>query len=135
MKITSKAFESGEELPAKYTCDGKNVSPPLTIKDLPLKTQSLVLICEDPDAVGGTFIHWAIFNIPSDKTEIKEGEKFKSECFNDFGGFGYKGPCPPAGNPHRYFFRLYALDTKLDFCWFPTTLAASLPSLNISMVG
>ena len=115
MKIVSKAFESGEELPSKYSCEGKNVSPPLTISDVPSKAKSLVLICEDPDAVGGTFIHWAEYNILPNKKEIAEGEKLAGNCLNDFGGYGYKGPCPPAGKSHRYFFRLYALDIKLDF--------------------
>ena len=109
MKITSPAFENSKAMPAKYTCDGENVSPPLKIEDVPEKAKSLALIAEDPDAPSGNFVHWAIWNLPTSTKEIKEGEKIGSQGRNDFGKLGYGGPCPPSGI-HRYFFRLYALD-------------------------
>ncbi len=120
MKIFSKAFKESEKIPPKYTCDGEDVSPPITFSGVPEGTGSLALICVDPDAPSGKWVHWLIYNIPSDLSELKENisKKGKLESgmlqgTNDFGRIGYGGPCPPGGT-HRYYFKLYALDTMLN---------------------
>ena len=120
MKITSTAFEEGDLIPRQYTCDGEDISPPLEWADLPEGTQSLALICDDPDAPSGTWVHWVVFNIPAPTSELPEGFPGEEELpdgtrqgRNDFRRIGYGGPCPPGGT-HRYFFKLYALDTFLD---------------------
>lgn len=115
MKISSPAFGNNEKIPAKFTCDGENLNPPLTISEVPENAKSLVLIADDPDAPGRTFVHWTVWNIPPDTREIAEGAKpaGASEGLTDFGKTGYGGPCPPSGT-HRYFFKLYALDTTLQ---------------------
>jgi hypothetical protein len=115
MKITSTAFENNQSIPAKYTCDGENVSPPLAVADVPESAQSLVLIVDDPDAPVGTFAHWLVWNIDPQTTVITEGNvpQFTVEGKNDFGKNSWGGPCPPSGT-HRYFFKLYALDQKID---------------------
>lgn len=112
MEISSHAFDQGQPIPKKYTCQGKNISPPLTIKKIPQGTQSLALIVEDPDAPTGTFDHWVAWNIPVSEN-ISEGVKLENQGINGFGKKGYGGPCPPAGNRHRYYFKLYALDNLL----------------------
>jgi len=111
MELTSE-FSDGGPIPLVYTCDGQEVSPPLTIEGIPECTESLVLIVDDPDAPSGTFDHWVAFDIdPTD--EIPEGvEELGVAGRNSTGGLGYVGPCPPSGT-HRYFFRVYALDTRL----------------------
>jgi Raf kinase inhibitor-like YbhB/YbcL family protein len=122
IEVTSAAFHEGETIPAQYTCDGDNVSPPLRWGRLPKDSQSLALICEDPDAPSGTFVHWLIFNLPPIVSDLPEAmptyqdleETGAIQGRNDFNNIGYDGPCPPPGNPHRYYFRLYALDTKLE---------------------
>ncbi len=121
LEVLSPAFKHESNIPVKYTCDGENISPPLTWSGVPEGTKSFALICDDPDAPMGTFVHWVIFNIPADSTGLEEAlpgvEKLKSTAIqgkNNFGKIGYLGPCPPKGKPHRYFFKLYALDTKLD---------------------
>lgn len=115
MKITSSAFSHKGPIPSKYTCDGENINPPLEISDVPPGAKSLALICEDPDAPGGTFVHWVVWNINPQTTEIGEGKVpvGASQGTNDFGRSGYSGPCPPGGT-HRYFFQLVALDTTLN---------------------
>jgi len=114
MKITSPAFNHNENIPSKYTCDGENISPPLEFSDIPENTKTLTLIMDDPDAPVGTFVHWIIWNIPATITEIQEGEDISyQQGLNDFKEICYGGPCPPSGT-HRYFFKLYALDTELD---------------------
>ncbi len=118
--LTSAAFTSGDRIPANHTCEGDNVSPPLTIEGVPEGARSLVLIVDDPDAPRKTFVHWVAYNIPPDASILSAGtdpgEDLDGaiEGVNDFGDFGYGGPCPPPGGPHRYHFRLYALDTELD---------------------
>jgi Raf kinase inhibitor-like YbhB/YbcL family protein len=115
MKLSSSAFENNQSIPAKYTCDGENVNPPLVIVDVTEGTQSLALIVDDPDAPGGTFTHWLVWNIDPQTTEITEGgiPSEATQGKNDFGKNGWGGPCPPSGT-HRYFFKLYALDKKID---------------------
>jgi Raf kinase inhibitor-like YbhB/YbcL family protein len=114
MKLTSQAFPHNGKIPMKYTCDGENVNPPLSISEVPEEAQSLALIVEDPDAPGKTWVHWVIYNIARDTKEIQENTvpKFADEGLTDFGKPGYGGPCPPSGT-HRYVFTLYALDTGL----------------------
>lgn len=118
MELKSQVFKHNEDIPSKYTCDGENISPPFLITDAPEKTASFVLIMDDPDATGGgVFDHWVVWNIPSKTKEIQE-DKLPEEAIegvNDFGREEYGGPCPPPGNPkHRYFLKLYALDTTLN---------------------
>lgn len=123
MKLSSSAFENGKEIPAKYTCDGEDVSPPLSVEEADSGAESLALVVDDPDAPGGVFDHWIIWNISADTDSIPEGiptdEVVESldgaiQGKNDFGAIGYRGPCPPRGPAHRYRFKLYALDTTLD---------------------
>lgn len=110
--VSSKVFSAGEEIPSRYTCDGEDVNPPLTIGKLPDKTQSLALIVEDPDAPMGTWDHWLVWNIPP-TGEISEDSIPGTEGKNSFHKHHYGGPCPPSGT-HRYFFKIYALDSQLD---------------------
>ena len=112
LTVGSHSFESNELIPSRYTCDGENVSPPLTIEGLPDGTKSLVLIVDDPDAPMGTWNHWVVWNIkPSNR--IEEDAVPGIEGINDSGRHAYYGPSPPGGT-HRYFFKVYGLDTKLD---------------------
>lgn len=120
LTLTSPAFEQGGTIPKKFTCDGDNLSPPLTWSGVPDGAQSLLLVCDDPDAPGGVFHHWAAFNIPADWTGLGEGygpetlEEGFRQAINDFGKPGYGGPCPPKGDdPHGYHFRLSALEAPL----------------------
>ena len=120
IEVRSSAFEEGEAIPTRYTCDGLDVSPPLTWGSVPDETQSLVLIAEDPDAPRGTFVHWVIYNLPPDTRRLPEDIPKQLELssgavqgVNGAGGVGYMGPCPPNGT-HRYFFKIYALDTGVD---------------------
>jgi len=108
-------FNNNENIPEKYTCDGENVNPPLKIIDAPENSQSLLLIVDDPDAPAGTWVHWILFNIPANINEIAENSVAEGavQGQNDFGKAEYGGPCPPSG-VHRYFFKIYALDTILD---------------------
>lgn len=119
-KITSSAFNDGEMIPSKFTCDGENISPPLGWSDIPEGTKSLALINDDPDAPIGDWVHWIVFNIPPEIKELKEAASNKKllpkgaiEGLNDWNRIGYGGPCPPSG-VHRYFFKLYALDLVLS---------------------
>jgi hypothetical protein len=111
LKVTS-TFVEGEKIPAKYTCDGDNINPELNIEGIPEATKTLVLIVDDPDAPGGTWTHWIVFNIPPNN-KIEENSVPGEEGMNDFKITRYGGPCPPSGS-HRYFFRVYALDTQLS---------------------
>ncbi len=116
LELTSTAFRDGEAIPKKYTGDGQDASPPLQWRDPPAGTGSLALICEDPDAPRGTFTHWVAFNLPAESHELSEAAlpKGTAQGTNDFGKVGYGGPAPPKGKPHRYVFKLYALDGPLD---------------------
>ncbi len=121
-QLSSPAFKAGGEIPIRYTCEGPDVSPPLKWANVPQGTQSLVLICDDPDAPVGTWVHWVLYNIPADLQELPEDVPKEKVVFgqikqgmNDFRRIGYGGPCPPAGKPHRYFFKLYALDIPSDW--------------------
>lgn len=111
--ISSPAFAEGSTTPARYTCDGKNVSPPLRIDGVPEAAQSLVLIMDDPDAPGGTWVHWLVFNVPPTTRDIPEGKEPPGRAGkNSWGKTGYGGPCPPSGE-HRYTLRVYALSKAL----------------------
>jgi Raf kinase inhibitor-like YbhB/YbcL family protein len=115
LSVTSDAFENGQPIPRRHTCEGADVSPALTWSAPPDRARSLALICDDPDAPGGTFTHWLAWGIDPAAGGLAEGERAPVEGGNDFGSTGYRGPCPPHGHgPHRYFFRLHALDTELD---------------------
>jgi hypothetical protein len=113
MKLSSKDFEEGGNIPSEHTCDGKNVSPQLSWEDVPEETKSFALSVRDPDAPGGTFLHWLICNIPKHIRNIERASvpKESVQVTNDFGKRDYGGPCPPSGT-HRYCFTLYALDTE-----------------------
>lgn len=115
MKIKSSAFDPNQKIPAKYTCDGENINPPLIFKDIPAEAKSLVLIVDDPDAPKGIWLHWTCWNINSKTKEVIENSVPRSSVqgLTDFGNIGYGGPCPPSGS-HRYFFKIYALDKVLD---------------------
>lgn len=112
LAVTSPAFENDKSIPSKYTCDGDDVNPPLIIEGIPEETKSLVLIVDDPDAPMGTWDHWTVWNIPP-TSKIEEDSVPGVEGLNDFRRHSYGGPCPPSGT-HRYFFKVYALDTKLN---------------------
>lgn len=120
MELKSPVFDAGGAIPKKHTCDGQDVSPPLIWNTVPDKTQSLALICDDPDAPMGVWVHWVIFNLPAEIRELPESvppqkvlPNGAKQGINDFRKIGYGGPCPPSGE-HRYFFKLFALDAKLD---------------------
>lgn len=121
LSVSSPAFQEGEKIPAKYTCQGQDISPPLAWSGAPEETKTLALIMDDPDAPGGVFTHWVIFNLPADSHSLPEAVPTETESprdalqgRNDFGKIGYGGPCPPPGYPHRYRFTLYALDRQLS---------------------
>ena len=120
-QISSAAFPNGEMSPKKFTCDGPDVSPQLAWRNAPPGAQSFALIMDDPDAPVGTWVHWVLYNLPADTKELPEGVEKKEQIASgalqgrsDFRKIGYGGPCPPPGKPHRYFFKLYALDGKLN---------------------
>jgi Raf kinase inhibitor-like YbhB/YbcL family protein len=121
MQLTSTAFSEGVTIPTKYTGDGQDLSPPLRWERIPEGTKSFALVCDDPDAPRGIWVHWVVWNLPAGQTELPEGVATTATLLgdarqgkNDFGKIGYGGPAPPHGNPHRYFFRLYALDRILE---------------------
>lgn len=120
MNVTSSAFQAEAMIPSKYTCEGGNVSPPLTWTGVPTGTKSLALICDDPDAPGGPFVHWVLYNLPASTTALAERVATTPilpggarQGMNGFDKIGYGGPCPPEGKAHHYFFKLYALDSGL----------------------
>ncbi len=121
ISISSSAFQNGGDIPRKFTCDGADVSPDLSWTNPPEGTQSFALIADDPDAPVGTWTHWVLFDLPASTRQLTENVSKVDELpssgrqgRNDFKRIGYGGPCPPAGKPHRYFFKLYAVDRKLD---------------------
>lgn len=114
MKIESSAFQHQSPIPKKYTGDGDDVSPPLSFIDLPKGTKSLALIMDDPDAPRGTFDHWIIWNLPPETRNLSEGVQGLKQGMNHFNELCYRGPLPPKGPRHRYFFKAYALDTMID---------------------
>lgn len=120
IEVTSPEFKEGEFIPKKFTCEGDNINPELNLKNLPEKTVSIVIICDDPDAPVGIWIHWIAYNLPGNLEKIPENmdlSKFEGakHGVNSWGKNQYGGPCPPPGDPHRYYFKVYALDTLLEF--------------------
>jgi Raf kinase inhibitor-like YbhB/YbcL family protein len=115
LKVFSSSFKDGEMIPVKFTCDGENISPEIRWEEVPDDAKSLALICDDPDAPSGDFVHWVVFNIPADKDGLEENADMSDIAdlgMTDFGRPGYGGPCPPSGS-HHYHFKLYALDEIL----------------------
>ncbi len=120
MNLTSTAFKDGAPIPKQYTCDGPNISPPLQWSGVPEESKSLALLVDDPDAPRGNWVHWILFNIPPQASALPENilktratPNGARQGINDFREIGYGGPCPPGGK-HRYFFKLFALDTELQ---------------------
>jgi len=127
LTVTCTAFEAGQLVPVKYTCQGDDVSPPLKWDGAPAKAKSFAVICDDPDAPGGTWVHWVLYNQPADAPSLPENTPIldslpngAAQGRNSFQNTGYGGPCPPAGKAHHYFFRVYALDTTLTLQGPPT---------------
>lgn len=121
IRLTSPVFDVGQEIPERNTCDADDLSPPLAWSGVPPATRTLALICDDPDAPSGDWVHWVLYGLPPTEVELPEGVDTTAVVFaatrqgtNDFGRSGYGGPCPPPGKPHRYYFRLYALDAMPD---------------------
>ena len=121
IEVTTPRFEHGEMIPEKFTCDGDNISPLIRWDNLPKGTISVALLLDDPDAPGGVFTHWIVYNLPGNLTELEEiTPKAKNldngaiQGKNDFGDYGYGGPCPPEGETHHYYFRIFALSRKLE---------------------
>ena len=113
LEITSTAFSNNAPIPGTYTCDGENINPPLSIKGIPDNASHLAIILDDPDAPSGTFTHWMVWDMPP-STSIEENSQPEGTVGqNDFGKHNYMGPCPPGGKEHRYFFKVYALDSEL----------------------
>ena len=136
-QISSTAFSNGETIPKKFTCDGPDVSPQLRWKEAPAATRSFALIMDDADAPTGIWVHWVLYNLPANTREMPEGMEKQEQLAtgalqgrNDFRKIGYGGPCPPPGTPHRYYFKLYALDTKLNL-----KAGATKPDLERAMKG
>lgn len=134
LRVTSKAFKHGERIPDKHTCKGDDVCPPLFIEGVAPSAKALAIIVDDPDAPRGTWVHWTAWNIDPTATKIGEGADPSSlggrEGATDNRSIGYGGPCPPPGKPHRYFFKVYALNKQLD-----THSGASIKDLEKDMTG
>jgi Raf kinase inhibitor-like YbhB/YbcL family protein len=118
--LRSSAIEAGSWIATLYTCGGRDISPPLYWENPPTGTQSFALLCDDPDAPMGTWVHWILYNLPGNQRQLPEAVPAREKLpegtlqgMNDFGRIGYGGPCPPRGKPHRYSFRVYALDAVL----------------------
>ena len=137
IEVTSTAFKQGMPIPKKFTGDGEDQSPPLRWSEPPAGTKSIALICDDPDAPLGTWVHWVLFNLPPETRELQEGVPTTATLHagtiqgkTDFGSNGYGGPAPPKGKPHRYFFKLYALSVVVNL-----TPAATKADLEAAMKG
>jgi Raf kinase inhibitor-like YbhB/YbcL family protein len=137
MKIVSPAFAEGTPVPVEHTCEGSGSSPGLAWSEIPVDTRSFALVCDDPDAPRGTWVHWVLFNLPADAVELAPAVPPAPELpsgarhgINDSGNVGYGGPCPPRGRRHRYFFRLYALDCTLNLA-----PGVKRPDLDQAMAG
>jgi len=137
LQVTSSAFSDGQPIPTKYTCDGENVSPPLKWTGVPAAAKSVALICDDPDAPAGTWVHWVAYGLPASATGLPEGVAPESALVgggkqgtNDFKRIGYGGPGPPGGKAHHYHFKLYALDAEVDL---PSTATKTI--LEKAMAG
>ena len=137
MKIVSPAFADGAPVPVEHTCEGNGSSPGLAWSEVPVSTRSFALVCDDPDAPRGTWVHWLLFNLPADAVELAPAVPPAPELpsgarqgINDSGNVGYGGPCPPRGRPHRYFFRVYALDCTLNLA-----PGVKRPDLDQAMAG
>lgn len=121
MNLSSTSFQNGNTIPRKFTCDGEDLSPELSWSDIPAGTKTFALLTDDPDAPVGNWNHWTMWNIPGSAKGLAEGTAKEARLpdgsqqgLNDFHKPGYNGPCPPPGRPHRYYFKLFSLDTKLD---------------------
>lgn len=141
MEIESEDFLDGGQINSMYTCDADNVSPRLAWKNVSPQAKSLVLICDDPDAPSKSWSHWVVFNIPAHKAGLDGGvprqgvfDDGMTQGVNDFGKVGYDGPCPPPAGPHRYFFRLYAVDIRLILD-DNSTKAAVLDAIEGHIIG
>ncbi len=141
LEVTSPAFAEGTEIPERFTCDGEDASPPLRWSGAPDGTRGYALIVDDADAPGGAFVHWVVYNISSNATGLAAGIPSAESAaaggrqgVNGFGRAGYGGPCPPSGGPHRYFFRLFALDGQLDL-QAGATRSDLLRAMNGHVVG
>jgi Raf kinase inhibitor-like YbhB/YbcL family protein len=136
MKVESSAFTDGQPIPQKYTCQGTDVSPGLTWSGAPQNTKAFALIVDDPDAPVGTWVHWVFYNLPTQTHALPEGVPKTEQALggvqgmNDFKKIGFGGPCPPPGKPHRYYFKLYALDASLNL-----KAGASKPEVERAMLG
>lgn len=111
--LTSAAFAEGAPIPREHTCDGNDTAPPLAWSGAPAGVLTFALIADDPDAPGGVWVHWVLFNLPGTAAALPESLAEGEQGRNDFKRTGYGGPCPPPGKPHRYVFKLHALDTAL----------------------
>lgn len=126
MNVESSSFAQGQPIPQAHTCDGGDTSPALRWSNVPQGTKTFALIADDPDAPAGTWVHWVVYNIPANTYELPAGMQRTAttsaggQGINDFRRIGYGGPCPPPGKPHRYFFKLYALDTEVSLKTGPT---------------
>jgi Raf kinase inhibitor-like YbhB/YbcL family protein len=136
LQVTSTAFHEGGMIPARYTADGADVSPPLKFEGAPVTAKTIAVICDDPDAPRGTWVHWVLYNLPATVTELPEhvpaqpaASNGMRQGVNDFGTVGYRGPAPPSGT-HRYYLRVYALNTTLDL-----SPRATKAQLEKAMVG
>jgi len=114
LEVTSSAFREGQTIPTRHTADGEDVAPPLAWTAPPAGTRSFALICDDPDAPSGTFVHWLAWNLPATDRGLGEAPTLAHQGRNGFGRSGYGGPSPPPGTPHHYRFQIFALDATLD---------------------
>jgi hypothetical protein len=142
IKLHSSAFKEGNFIPAKFSCEGDNISPQLHWNNAPKEVKSFAIIVDDPDAPGGDFVHWVIYNIPGNLNELHENvtpsRNIPDEVMlgtNGFGKISYGGPCPPPGKPHRYFFKIYALNTVLHHLESGATKQELLSAMKSHIIG